>query len=280
MVCMDFLPLLASGGSIDANVELLSAAGLGALLTLTLMEIVLGIDNVVFIAILVAKLPANQQTLGRNLGMGLALLLRLGLLFSITWIMGLTNTLITLPEFMQNEADTGLSGRDLILLAGGLFLLYKSSKEIFEKLEGEEHHSEGGGGTSAFGTIIFQIIVLDLVFSLDSVITAVGMVKNLTIMIVAMFIAVGAMIASAGMIGNFVQRHPSIKILALSFLNMIGVMLVLEGFGTHINKGYIYSAMAFSLLVELVNMRYRAKRKKSQPVKLYEPTVQDAGLKE
>lgn len=276
---MDVLGLIASGVSVPDDIPLLSGAGIGALITLAVMEVVLGIDNVVFIAILVAKLPKAQQALGRNLGMGLALILRLGLLFSISWIMKLTDPIITLPEFMHQEGHTGMSGRDLILLAGGLFLMYKAGKEIFEKLEGEEHlESPGGGGTANFGSIIIQIIVLDLVFSLDSVITAVGMVKNITIMVVAMFMAVGVMIASAGTIGDFVHKHPSVKILALSFLNMIGVMLLLEAFGAHINKGYIYSAMAFSLLVELLNMRYRKKSKQS--VKLHEPTVEQAGLKE
>lgn len=277
---MDGLALIASGVTVDADVSILSGAGIGALITLSLMEIVLGIDNVVFIAILVAKLPKEQQAMGRNIGMGLALILRLGLLFSISWIMKLTDPIITLPEFMHHESHTGMSGRDLILLAGGLFLIYKAGKEIFEKLEGEDHldPSGTGGGTAKFGSIIFQIIILDLVFSLDSVITAVGMVKNITIMVVAMFLAVGVMIASAASIGDFVHKHPSVKILALSFLNMIGVMLLLEAFGTHINKGYIYSAMAFSLLVELLNMRYRKKSKKS--VELHEPTVEQAGLKE
>jgi len=235
---MDVLALIASGMTIEADVPILSGAGLGALITLSLMEIVLGIDNVVFIAILVAKLPKEQQAMGRNIGMGLALILRLGLLFSISWIMKLTDPIIMLPEFMHHETHTGMSGRDLILLAGGLFLIYKAGKEIFEKLEGEDHlEGSSGGGTAKFGSIIFQIIVLDLVFSLDSVITAVGMVKNITIMVVAMFLAVGVMIASAASIGEFVHKHPSVKILALSFLNMIGVMLLLEAFGTHINKG-------------------------------------------
>jgi predicted tellurium resistance membrane protein TerC len=276
---MDFLPALAAT-AVGADVEVFSAAGMGALLTLALMEIVLGIDNVVFIAILVAKLPKEQQKLGRNIGMGLALVMRLGLLFIASWIMKLTDVLITLPAFMQKENDAGLSGRDLILLGGGLFLIYKATKEIYEKLEGDEHHAEGGsgGGKAKFGPIIFQIILLDLVFSLDSVITAVGMVQNITIMIIAMFAAVGVMIASAASIGDFVHKHPSVKILALSFLNMIGVMLILEGFGSHIDKGYVYSAMAFSLLVELLNMRFRTK--KDKPVELHEPTVQQAGLKE
>lgn len=275
-------PLLASAAGAASDAPLLSAASLGALFTLTLMEIVLGIDNVVFVAIQVEKLPLEQQKTGRNVGMGLALVMRMALLFGITWVMGLTKPLFDLPvswqEFLYaghaahhgGEVKTGPSGRDLILIAGGLFLLYKASTEIFEKLEGHEHERGSSGGKARLGPTIVQLILLDLVFSLDSVITAVGMAQRLDIMVIAMVIAVGVMMAAAGSVSGFVHRHPSVKILALSFLNLIGVMLLLEGMGKEVNKGYIYSAMAFSLLVEMLNMRYR---KKHKPVELHEPTI-------
>jgi predicted tellurium resistance membrane protein TerC len=264
----------AAGAHMPA--DLFSVASIAAFITLAVMEIVLGIDNVVFVAIIVDKLPKEKQRTGRNLGLVLALILRLGLLFGITWIMGLNTTVVPLPEGLRGflhmeDGATGLSGKDLILLAGGLFLLYKASKEIFEKLEGEEHHGEGGAKpTLTLGSAIFQIIILDLVFSLDSVITAVGMVDpdKVIIMVAAMIVAVSTMIAVAGSIQAFVNKHPSIKILALSFLNLIGVMLLLEGFHQHVNKGYIYTAMAFSLAVELLNMRFR---KKQKAVVLHEP---------
>lgn len=241
---------------------LFTAQGLTALLTLSLMEIVLGIDNVVFIAILTGKLPQEKRAFGRKIGMVLALVCRLGLLFSITWVMKLTKPLFTVM-------DKPISGKALILILGGAFLVAKASHEIYEKLEGEDHEAKPGGGRAALGGVIVQIILLDLVFSLDSVITAVGMAQDILIMVIAMFAAVGVMIAAANSIGDFVHRHPSVKILALSFLNLIGVMLVAEGLGTHVNKGYIYSAMAFSLLVELLNMRFR---KKQQPVHMHDNT--------
>ena len=281
---MDF-PLLLSETAATAEIPaFLSGATFVALLTLTLMEIVLGIDNVVFVAILVGKLPKEQQKLGRTIGMSLALVLRLGLLLGISWVMGLQEALFDVPEWLRpggwsahhTPPKTGLSGRDLILLAGGLFLIYKASVEIFEKLEGHQDAHGDGSGTAKFGSTIVQLILLDLVFSLDSVITAVGMAQRVDVMGIAMFVAVGIMMAAAGRIGDFVQKHPSIKLLALSFLNLIGVMLLLEGTGQHIDKGYIYSAMAFSLLVEMLNMRFR---KKQDAVKLHEPTVQDAVLK-
>lgn len=275
------IEVLASvAGGAAQDVPLFSIASLGALLTLTLMEIVLGIDNVVFVAIQVGKLPKEQQAKGRTIGMGLALIFRLALLFCISWVMGLKATLFALPESMQqllysHEAGkTGPSGRDLILLAGGLFLIYKASTEIFEKLEGESHAAHGpAGGGASFGSIIIQLILLDIIFSLDSVITAVGMVPRIEIMVTAMIIAVLVMLVSVGAVSDFVQRHPSVKILALSFLNLIGMMLLMEGVGMHVNKGYIYSAMGFSLFVELLNLRYRKKRK---PVELHEPTLEDA----
>jgi predicted tellurium resistance membrane protein TerC len=245
---------------------LFSAEVLASLLTLTLMEVVLGIDNIVFISILTSRLPKEQEAKARNLGLALALVLRLGLLFSIRWIMGLTTPLFSLKLPLLKEA-IGFSGQKLILLAGGLFLIAKSTHEIYEKLEGGHGDAKGPGGSAAsFKSTLFQILALDLVFSLDSVITAVGMANRISVMAVAMVVAVAIMLACAGAVGAFVNRHPSVKILALSFLLLIGVMLVAEGMGQHISKGYIYSAMAFSLLVELLNMRFR---KKQQPVHLH-----------
>ena len=229
---------------------LLSFDALLGLATLTLMEIVLGIDNVVFIAILVAKLPAAEQKLARRLGLTLALGIRILLLLTISWIMGLTKPLVTFGE-------SEISGRSLILLGGGLFLMFKATREIYEKVEAEPHDTERGKGRAVFGWVLFQILLLDIVFSLDSVITAIGMANQVSVMIIAMILAMLVMLVSAGAISDFVERHPSIKILALSFLLLIGVMLVAEGMGTHMAKGYVYFAMAFSLLVEMLNMRYR-----------------------
>jgi predicted tellurium resistance membrane protein TerC len=231
---------------------LFSVDALLGLAALTLMEIVLGIDNIVFIAILVAKLPAAQQQLARRLGLTLALGIRILLLLSISWVMGLTKPLVTLAIL-----EIELSGRSLILLAGGIFLIVKATREIYEKVEGHGHEAEGGKGRAAFGTVIVQILLLDIVFSLDSVITAVGMSDHVPIMITAMVLAMLVMLVSAGAVSGFVDRHPSVKILALSFLLLIGVMLVAEGMGTHMSKGYVYFAMAFSLFVEMLNMRYR-----------------------
>ena len=228
----------------------LSLDALLGLATLTLMEIVLGIDNIVFIAILVTKLPAGQQALARRLGITLALGIRILLLLTISWIMGLTEPLVTVGE-------RDVSGRDLILLGGGLFLIYKATREIYEKVEGEHHEVKGGRAGAVFGWVLAQILLLDIVFSLDSVITAVGMANQVWIMITAMVLAMVVMLLSAPSISAFVERHPSIKILALAFLLLIGVMLVAEGMGTHVPKGYVYFAMAFSLFVEMLNMRYR-----------------------
>jgi predicted tellurium resistance membrane protein TerC len=232
---------------------LLSLDALLGLATLTLMEIVLGIDNIVFIAVLVAKLPAAQQPLARRLGLSLALGIRVLLLLTISWIMGLTRPLVTVWEIE-------LSGRSFILIAGGLFLLVKATREIYDKVEGAEHEIEHGGWRAAFGWVLAQILLLDIVFSLDSVITAVGMANELSVMITAMVLAMLVMLVSAETVSAFVDRHPSIKILALSFLLLIGVMLVAEGMGTHVAKGYVYFAMAFSLFVEMLNMRYRRRR--------------------
>jgi predicted tellurium resistance membrane protein TerC len=230
------------------------------LLTLTVLEIVLGIDNIIFISILVGKLPEAQQPKARRLGLFLAMFLRIGLLASIAWMARLTAPLFTV-------LGQGISGRDLILLIGGLFLLFKATREIHDRLEGEE---EGGSAraVASFTAVIIQILLLDIVFSLDSVITAVGMADHLPVMIAAVVIAVGVMMFAAGPISNFVSRHPTIKMLALSFLLLIGMSLIAEGLGRHIPKGYIYFAMAFSVFVEMLNLR---SRKKGKPVKLHEP---------
>jgi predicted tellurium resistance membrane protein TerC len=238
---------------------LLTSQGLIALVTLTAMEIVLGIDNVVFIAILAGKLPASQQGYARRLGLSLALIIRIGLLFTISWMMGLTVPFVSV-------LGHGVSGRDLILLGGGLFLIFKATSEIYDKLEAA--HVEGviGKGRGVFIAVLVQILLLDIVFSMDSVITAVGMANDLAIMVTAMVLAMLVMLAAAGPLSGFVERHPSVKILALAFLLLIGVMLVAEGMGSHVPKGYIYFAMAFSLFIELLNLRYRAKRR---PVTLH-----------
>jgi predicted tellurium resistance membrane protein TerC len=231
---------------------LLTADGLLALATLTAMEIVLGIDNVVFLAILVARLPAHQQNMARRVGLSLALGMRIALLLAISWIMGLTQPLFSV---LGHE----VSGRDLILLGGGLFLIAKATWEIYDKVEADHHAGPSAGARAALMVVLVQIVLLDIVFSLDSVITAVGMANDIAIMVIAMVLAMIVMLVSARAVSGFVNRHPSVKILALSFLLLIGVMLVAEGFGTHVNKAYIYFAMAFSLLVELLNLRYRKK---------------------
>jgi predicted tellurium resistance membrane protein TerC len=227
-----------------------------ALATLMLMEIVLGIDNIVFLSILTDRLRTDQQPKARTIGLGLALVMRLGLLVAIKWVMGLTATLFTV---LGEE----ISGRDLILGLGGLFLLAKATHEIFDKLEAKEHGAVKPRGAS-MAAVLIQITLLDIVFSLDSVITAVGMADSLIIMIIAMVGAVGVMLVFAGAISNFVNTHPSMKILALSFLILIGVMLVAESMDEHVNKGYIYFAMAFSLVIELINMRIRKNAQRKQ----------------
>lgn len=235
-----------------------------AFATLTVLELVLGIDNIVFISILAGKLPAEQQSKARYIGLGLALIMRVILLFSLSWVIGLTNPLFTV--FGQ-----AISGRDLVLLIGGLFLIGKSTHEIHGSLEGEE----GNKSTkvyASFAGVLVQIALLDIVFSLDSVITAVGMVDRIEIMIAAVVVSIVFMMAFAGTIGAFVQKHPTVKMLALSFLLLIGVTLIAEGFDQHIPKGYIYFAMAFSVLVEILNMRLR---KKAEPVKLHNPYTDD-----
>jgi predicted tellurium resistance membrane protein TerC len=235
--------------------SLLSVENLISLLSLSAMEIVLGIDNIVFIAILSQKVPRLQQKKVRRLGLVLALGMRLGLLFTLSWIMRLTAPLFTV---LHHE----ISGRDLVLLVGGLFLMGKATHEIYDKLEGdhgEETTSAGGG--SRFGAVLVQILLLDIVFSLDSVITAVGMAPHLSIMATAMVVAVVVMLIFADAVSDFINRHPSMKVLALSFLLLIGVLLMAEGWGKHVDKGYIYFAMAFALVIELLNMRLRRRQR-------------------
>ncbi|WP_158774791.1 TerC family protein [Cobetia sp. L2A1] len=228
-----------------------------ALATLTALEIVLGIDNIIFLSILVARLPESQRQRGRMIGLGLAMGMRIVLLLSLSWLMSLTTPLFSVADF-------SFSGRDLILVFGGLFLLGKSTHEIHANLEGEDPADEGAKkGGASFMAIMIQIALIDIVFSLDSVITAVGMVDHLTVMIIAIVISVGIMMVAAKPIGDFVDRHPTIKMLALSFLIMVGMMLMVEGFGVHVPKGYIYVAMAFSLAVEMLNIRLRGKRAKT-----------------
>jgi predicted tellurium resistance membrane protein TerC len=238
-----------------------------ALLTLTALEIVLGIDNVIFISILADRLPPNQRDRARLIGLSLAMGMRILLLLSINWIANLTEPLFSV---LEHE----VSGRDLILLGGGLFLIAKSTTEIHSKLEGHDEHGSAGRAAATFASVLIQILLLDIVFSLDSVITAVGMADDIGVMIAAVVIAVGVMLFASGPISAFVSQHPTVKMLALSFLLLIGVSLVAEGWHTHIPKGYIYSAMAFSVLVEMLNLRLRAR---SEPVQLHEPRInQDA----
>jgi len=232
-----------------------------ALLTLVALELVLGVDNVIFISILAAKLPKGEQARARTTGIALAVITRILLLLSISWIIRLTEPLLAIGGF-------AVSGRDMILIAGGLFLLAKSTFEIHQRLEGVEGHSSARA-PSSFAGVIIQIMLLDIVFSLDSVITAVGMVDEILIMVIAVVLAAGVMIFSAGPISNFVENHPTIKILALSFLLMIGFTLIVEGLHQHIPKGYIYFAMGFSVLVEMLNLRMGAR----QPLALHEAYV-------
>jgi predicted tellurium resistance membrane protein TerC len=227
-----------------------------ALATLTALEIVLGVDNIIFISILCGRLPRNQRARARTLGLGFAMLTRLGLLFSLTWLMTLTAPLF-------NVGSKEVSGRDLILIAGGLFLLWKSVHEIHNALEGDEDEPSVKTAAS-FGAVIAQIAIIDIVFSLDSVITAVGLVDELEIMALAIVVAVGVMMFAAGPISRFVDAHPTIKMLALSFLTLIGIALIGEGWDLHIPKGYIYFAMAFSIAVEMLNLRVRSRMKSVQ----------------
>lgn len=229
-----------------------------ALVTLTAMETVLGIDNIIFISILTGKLPPDQQGRARTMGLAVAMLSRILLLFSLSWIMRLREPL--LPAIAGRE----LTGRDLILIVGGLFLLWKATREIHEKVEGHDEETAAANAAAkpvTFGGVLLQILVLDIVFSLDSVITAVGMVDNISIMITAVMVSVGIMVLAARPIGAFVEKHPTVKMLALAFLLLIGITLVAEGWRFHVPKGYIYFAMAFSVTVEMLNIRASARRR-------------------
>jgi predicted tellurium resistance membrane protein TerC len=238
-----------------------------AFATLTALELVLGIDNVIFISILVDKLPPERREVARRLGLFLAMFMRIGLLLVLSWLVGLTQPLFTITKLE-------ISGRDIILIAGGLFLLWKSTVEIHQLMEGEE--GEGSSNVKAtFSAIIFQIIIIDLVFSLDSIITAVGMVNEIPIMVAAVIVSVGLMMVFAGAIGRFVSSHPTIKMLALSFLFVVGVALIAEGFDKGVPKGYIYFAMAFSIAVEMLNLRMRKRKPAGAPVHLHERYTPD-----
>jgi predicted tellurium resistance membrane protein TerC len=252
--------------TVAAAGELVSIESLISLLTLLSLEIVLGIDNVIFIAILAGRLPRADQPRARTIGIGMAVITRVLLLLSIAWVMKLTTPLVSIGAL-------SLSGKQLILFVGGLFLIGKSTFEIHDKLEGVEHAPAAGGGRAALASIVVQIMIIDIVFSLDSVITAVGMTPHIPIMIVAVLFAAAVMMVFAGPISDFVHKHPTMKMLALAFLILIGVMLVGEAFGQHVGKGYIYFAMAFSLGVELLNMRLRGK---GEPVPLHHSTMPDA----
>ena len=264
-----------------------------ALGTLTTLEIVLGIDNIIFISILTGRLPEHQQALGRNVGLGLAMGMRILLLFSISWVMGLTSDLFSLADFLPfldgmeafgdraregvghdagdgDRNPLGITGRDIILIVGGIFLVGKATHEIHHKLEGDGEHLAEKPKAATLGSVLVQIAILDLVFSLDSVITAVGMASDLGVMVIAVVIAVAVMMLGAGPISRFVHKHPTVKMLALAFLILIGVTLLAEGFDQHVSKGYIYTAMGFALIVEFLNIR--AKRGKQTPsVELVEP---------
>ena len=236
-----------------------------ALLTLTVLEVVLGIDNVIFISILVQRLPADQRDKGRIIGLGLAMGMRILLLLTISWIIGLTEPLFTI-------AGNEFSWRDVILIGGGLFLLWKATTEIHESLEGAvSHESTVAAGTASFGAVLVQIVLLDIVFSLDSVLTAVGMANDIAVMVAAVVIAVLVMLVASGPLSAFVHKHPTVKMLALSFLLLIGVTLIADGFGFHIDKAYIYAAMGFSVFVEALNLRRQSK----SPVELHPTFVKD-----
>lgn len=245
--------------------ELFSLAALISLVTLTVLEIVLGIDNVIFISILASRLPESSRDKVRSIGLTLALVLRVVLLLFITEIAKLTNPIFTIMNH-------GFSWRDLIMMVGGLFLLAKSTTEIHNKLEGEEHGEQGQKQSSFIGAVL-QIAALDLIFSIDSVITAIGLAQHVEIMIASVIIAVAIMFFTAKAVSSFIEKHPTLKMLALAFLLMVGMVLFIEGFGVHVEKGFIYTAMAFSILVELLNMRLRSKSK-TKPVKLHNSSLE------
>jgi len=259
--------ILAAATASAAAAPLLSVESLIAFLTLAALEIVLGIDNVIFIAILAAKLPASQQDKARKIGIAAAVISRILLLLSLSWLMGLTKPLFSL-------LGHDFSGKDLILFAGGVFLIAKATVEIHDKLEGQEHGHGAAKAAATLAAVVGQIMILDVVFSLDSVITAVGMANHVPVMIVAIVAAAAVMLLASGSVSRFVERHPTMKVLALSFLILIGVALVADSSGRHIEKGYLYFAMAFSFGVELLNLRIRAK---GTPVELRHSTLPEAG---
>lgn len=238
----------------------LSAESWIALLTLTFLEIVLGVDNIIFISIVSNKLPVNQQKKARTTGLLLALIFRIAMLLSISWIIGFTKPLFSVFDF-------DFSVRDLILLAGGIFLIFKSTVEIHHKMEGE-HDEKGSKESVTFGQIIFQIVALDIIFSFDSILTAIGLTDELMLMIIAVIISIMVMIAFSGKISNFIKKHPTLEVLALSFLILIGFMLMIEAFEFHVPKGYIYFAVFFSLFVEVLNIKIRKRKDPEEPVKL------------
>lgn len=252
--------------------HLLTPEGLVALVTLTVLEIVLGIDNLIFVSILAGKLPADQQPRARTIGLSLAMILRVAFLFAATWVAQATVPLFEISPIIGMTEAFAVTGRDLIMAAGGLFLLAKATTELHSKLEGEEHGARTGKG-AAFGAVIVQIILLDLVFSIDSVITAIGLAQDLLIMVIAVVVAVMVMQLSAKSISGFIHRHPTVKVLALAFLLMIGMLLTVEAFHVHVPKGYVYFAMAFSVGVEFLNIRVRAKSA-AAPVELRTPGYQ------
>lgn len=246
--------------------ELLTSAALTSLFTLTILEIVLGVDNVIFISIIANKLPGKQERKARNVGLTLAMVIRLGLLFVLGWVLTLEKELFNFTDFGL-PFDEGMSGKDLILLGGGLFLLYKATTEIHHKLEGADEDMSAAKSATSFKSAIVDIMFINIVFSVDSIITAIGMTSIIAIMAIAIIISTLVMLVSAKSVGGFVEKHPSVKILALSFLVMIGTLLVAEAFHVHVPKGYIYFAMAFSFLVEMLNIRFR--KNNSDPVKLH-----------
>lgn len=248
--------------------ELLTTAALTSIFTLTILEIVLGVDNVIFISIISSKLPTADERKARNIGLGLAMVIRLGLLFVLGWILSLEKDLFSLQD-LGIPVDMGMSGKDLILLGGGLFLLYKSTTEIHHKLEGKDDDMSGTKkGAANLQRAIVDITLINIVFSIDSIITAIGMTQIVSVMAVAIILSTIVMILSAKSVGSFVEKHPSVKILALSFLVMIGTLLIAEAFHVHVPKGYIYFAMAFSFLVEVLNIQFR--KNNSKPVELHQ----------
>jgi predicted tellurium resistance membrane protein TerC len=245
---------------------LLTSAGITSLLTLTALEIVLGVDNIIFVSIIAGKLPHKEQKNARQIGLSLAMFIRIGLLFILGWILGLQKDLFNLQDWGL-PFDMGFSGKDLILLIGGVFLIYKTTSELHQKLEGDEEDISHRKTSLKLSKAIVDIAIINLVFSLDSIITAVGMTNDIAVMAGAVVLSTLAMLLFAGKVGDFVEKHPTIKILALSFLIMIGTLLVAEAFKIHVPKGYVYFSMAFSFLVEMINMRVR---KKSKPVDLHD----------